>query len=275
MRNTKFKVLLGQVQSRAFSGNNKNKFLFFAISSVVFFLDFLNVKFFEDIKTYIDIPLTEMKIFASRVIEFPNAISNLILLKKENERLRLELDKAKIKNIIATSNEQELNELKKILNANYNSNFFEGIEKVLAYEKGMYDSYIIITANSQYTKNDSIVSSPEGLVGIIKNCNGTFAKIIPVTSSQFFVAVQNDNGNKLILNGCNSNMLVSTVFESNTLNEFSVGDILFTTGEDGILRKNIPVAKISKIDKDQVAIYTVPCVDIKTLKYVWIEKPIS
>ncbi len=274
MRNTKFKVLLVQVQSRAFSGNNKNKFLFFAISSVVFFLDFFNVKFFEDIKTYIDIPLTEMKIFASRVIEFPNAISSLILLKKENERLRLELDKAKIKNIIATSNEQELNELKKILNANYNSNFFEGIEKVLAYEKGMYDSYII-TANSQYTKNDSIVSSPEGLVGIIKSCNGTFAKVIPVTSSQFFVAVQNDNGHKLILNGCNSNMLVSTVFESNSLNEFSIGDILFTTGEDGILRKNIPVAKISKIDKDQVAIYTVPCVDIKTLKYVWIEKPIS
>ena len=269
-----FFVLLGKFRSRR-GLSRVDKFFFLTLFFLVIsILDLFNMSYLNASKKFLDRCLLPLKCTANNLIEFPQMISKYIDLKKENESLKLELDELRVKTIIAAGAEKELEEMKKIVNLKYHSNSFEFMEKILGFDKSIYNSYLLISATQHNTKGNSIVISSDALVGLIVSSHKGVAKVLPITSQKISIPTKTNTGEHVILSGKDRDEMFSKEIKSNTISNLKIGDILYTSGEGGTYKENIPVAKITKIDESKNAISAKPIVELNKLSFVWIIDPI-
>ena len=269
-----FFVLLGRFTSRR--GLSRPEKIFFF--SLAFFLmtvaDFFGESHVRTVGNFINRFCMPVKMVANSLIEIPKTISEYVDIKRENTLLRLELDALRIKNIIATGVEKELEELRRVVNLKYQSNLFDEIEKVLGFDKTVFSSYVLISMTQKSTKENAVAMTPDGIVGLIVEARGKIAKVLPVTNQKLSIPVKSKTGEHLIISGADRNEMVSREIRSNTVSELKIGDTLYTSGEGGIFKENIPVATISAINEIKNEITAKPIVDINKLNFVWVMSPV-
>jgi rod shape-determining protein MreC len=204
-----------------------------------------------------------VKAFANNIIEFPKLIFGYIDIQKENKKLRFEIDDLRMQSILVDNMKKELKELKKLLNINNTIPNFKAVEKVLGYEKSFYyESFLLISSTSPETRKWNIVVSKEGLVGIIHEVHGNIARVTTVVNNKLSIPVISNSGERMILSGNGEGKLESLVIHNFHVSEklnLKIGDILHTSGEGGLFRSNIPVAKIDEIDQINGKITASPC----------------
>ncbi len=201
--------------------------------------------------------------FAQTVQNFPQKMGYITYnrrLANENKRLKLELLQLK---------QQKTNNLpsqqKNVL-----------VSQVLGYEQSIFSSSMLINATDKMDVG-YIVSSNDGLVGLITAIAGNVALVTTVTNKRIAVPVKTKQGLHLVLKGNNDNSMISIAIQqnyslsTNNIKPIKVGDILYTSGEGGIFKINIPVAKVISVGQDIVA---QPIVDLDKLEYVYLSSPV-
>jgi len=234
-------------------------------------LDYMSEFHVHSIRTSLEKSVAPLKIKAHQLIQIPKLVKNFLDIKHENELLRQELDILKIENIKANEQIQELDEIKKNLNIKYSSERFDLAEKVLGFEASIYNSCIIISRTHENIVDDSIVITPDGLVGVINAVYEKSAKVLPLTNSLTAIPVKTNSGIHLIIKGTDQNEMVAVeIKQDDAISKLTVGDILYTSGEGGFYEKGIPVAKIINVGSNKAEIRATPIVQVSHVNYVWI-----
>lgn len=275
IKNNSFLFLLGRFASRRGLSIVNKLFIIVLFSVSIIVSDFLDAPYIAYFKHYLVTFSLPIKTFANKIIEMPEALYKYIALKKENEKLKLELERIKLKSVIDSGLENELLELRKIVNLKRQSDSFDFIERVLGFDGSIYDSFLLISATQTPTKKNSVVISSDCLIGVIYELHGKIAKVLPLTNTKMFIPVKTNSGNHLILKGTGKNELVSVELQNYVTKDFKLDDILYTSGEGGVYKKGIPVAKITKIDSQQVKIFAKPIADFDNLNYVWVTETLA
>jgi rod shape-determining protein MreC len=148
------------------------------------------------------------------------------------------------------------------------------MEKILGMDKSVFESFIIISASHKESHTDSIVISSDGLIGIIYDVVGTVARVLPVTSSKIFVPVKTKSGVHMIMLGTGKNEMVSVEIRDAAIAKVNVEDELYTSGEGGVFRDNISVAKVTSVDRALGRVTAKPTVNIDELGYAWVLEPV-
>lgn len=148
--------------------------------------------------------------------------------------------------------------------------------QVLGYEQGVFNSSMLIRGTDKVNVGH-VVSSDNGLVGLVTAITSDIALVNTITNKGIAVPVKTKQGLHLVLTGQNKNSMVSVAMQqTNDCTETSipaikVGDVLYTSGEGGVFKINIPVAKIVSIDHEIIA---KPIVDLENLEYVYLSAPV-
>lgn len=272
-----FFVLVGRFASRK-NIKESDRYLFYSIFfAIIFVADFCDLSSIDSAKSYISNIVFPLKHMANNIIEIPKLISEYVDIKKENKHLQIELDTLKIKTITAKGTEYELNELKKSINMKYSLSSFRSVEKVLGFDKAIYNSFLIISATQKETKPGGIVISSDGLIGIIFDITDKIARVMTIYDHKINIPVKSESGEHLILSGNGKLGLFSKEIKTSEKSvniNLNLGDVLYTSGEGGVFHSNIPVAKISKIDNKKNEIFAEPVANLQSLSFVWIIDPI-
>lgn len=269
-----FFVLLGKFASRRGLSRSERSLIAGILLLLVATFDFFKEPHLNAIKQRMDNVVLPIKVSSSRLIALPKIIDEYVNIKRENESLRLELDALRIKNIVATEANNEVEELRKLVNLKYRSDTFSVMEKFLGHEKSIFSSSILISRTQSSTQEDSIVITPDGVVGIISSVHKDIAKVLPVTCHRIAIPVKSNSGEHLIISGTDKNEMESKEIMSNSVSDLKIGDILYTSGEGGTYTENIPVAKITAIDKTKNTIKADPVANLNKLSFVWIIAPV-
>lgn len=208
------------------------------------------------------------KMFTS-IAEYMDIKNENAMLKQENNILKLKL--ATIKNI-----EKELDNLSREVNLKYAYYSEKYIEKVLGFDKGAYDSFLLISSTHQNAKKGMPIIVNEGLVGIIWDSCDNLSRAITIADPKICIPVKSHTGEHMILSGNGKNKMISQlVKQSGKKINISIGDILYTSGEGGIFPIDVPVAKVIEIQNSINKIIAIPLVDIDNISFVWIIHSIS
>ena len=267
------KVLLRKFDSRSYLSISKIT-IFLSICCFVFaLLDFFRISFVSDLhSTFREFSMPLIKKIHNE-IDVIKYIPRYIDIKNENEILRKELDVIKLNKVLLDASIQELKKLKEELNLNIKDNYM--IEKVLGYEKTVYNSSIIISRNYKIDVLDFLARTQDGLVGIVSNQYQHNSEILPITSSKILIPVKTNSGARLIISGDDNNEMVSREIHLNDIAMIKVGDILFTSGEGGFFIKDIPVAKVVSVDIQKNEVKAKPVVDLISINYLWLINHVS
>ena len=211
-----------------------------------------------------------VKVLTYKVTQFPKYVVGYFDVKRENEILKKELNELKIDKVGVSNALKELEGLKRLLNLRYKSEKFNVIEKILGHSKSIFSSNIIISKTHGITQEDSVAMTPDGLVGLVISSDDKIAEILPVTSSKIAVPVKTLSGIHLIISGTDQDKMVSREILGNKIADLVGGDILYTSGEGGVYPKDIPVAKITKIDIQQNMVIATPLVELDYADFVYI-----
>ncbi len=268
-QNSSFVLLLGRFVSRRGFSRSTKLLVVVLLSFFIFISDFFKAPYIAYLKDYSLELILPVKVFINRITELPKILYHYIDLKNENKALKVELDKLRLKSIINSGIEKELKELKQFVNLKYQSDSFEFMEKTLGFDGSVFNSFLLISKTQPSTKKDSAVISSNGLVGLVLEVNNKIAKVLPLTASDMFIPVKNDLGEHLILKGTGKNKLISLEIQSSTTKYIKINDILYTSGEGGIYKSEIPVAKVVEIDHNKTKVYAEPVTDLNTINYVW------
>jgi len=219
-------------------------FLFF--STIIFFLDIYGFGFIKPIRSAINDGIYRVSLVASSPSRFfpqvTGGITNLLTLKKENERLKKEIEIFKQKEFNVTYLTNENKNLKKILDSDEN-----------LFEENIIISKVLIDKSSPYLK--SIIINRGSKAGVLKG--------MPVMDKDFLIGriVETNfaSSRVLLLNDLNSRIPVvfgesqtQSILKGNggskpTLEYLPEGYIVkkgidvFTSGKDGIFLAGSPV----------------------------------
>lgn len=273
-RQNAFFSLFGRFSTSRFNKKSINYLIGTLFSIFILISDYYYSSYTSIFKTNLAPCFIRTKCFVNELIEFPKIISNYMHLKKENEKLRLELDELKIKIITTKELENDLTSLKNSVNLKYSVSTYKSIEKILGFDKSAYNSFLIISSTQENSKKGGIIISSDGLLGVIFDSYNGIARVMTIADQKLYIPVKSDSGEHFIISGNGKNKMISQEIRGNTQNiNIKISDILYTSGEGGVFQAGIPVAKITEI-KDDKTIIAEPVVNIDDTKFVWVVSPL-
>lgn len=174
----------------------------------------------------------------------------LVGAERENRRLREELERLRIENSITNELLQENERLREALEFKKLQPLSSIAVQVIGKESSPASSTITINKGSDdgIRKNMAVVTS-DGVVGKVQAVLAGTAKIILLTDPGSTIAVRvQRNREEGLLEGKLVNCALKFVSFYADIQE---GDLLVTSGLDGIYPKGLPVAKVSKVTKHE------------------------
>ena len=219
-------------------------FLFFA--TIIFFLDVYGFGFIKPIRSAINDGIYRVSLVASSPSRFfpqvTGGITNLLTLKKENKRLKKEIEIFKQKEFNVTYLTNENKNLKKILDSD--ENLFEEniiISKVLIDKSSPYLKSIIINRGSKAGVLKGMpVMDKDFLIGRIVETNFASSRVLLLNDLNSRIPVVfGENQTQSILKGNGgSQPTLEYLPEGYTVKK---GIDVFTSGKDGIFLAGSPV----------------------------------
>ena len=243
----------------------------FLIFSLIAGLDYVAESHVHSIRSSLESFVAPLKVETHKLLQIPKVVKSFLDIKHENEVLRREMDVLKLTNLQANERIRKLEEITKNLDLNCNFEQFNIVEKVLGFETSVYNSYLIISKTHADITENNIVITPDGLVGVVSSVYEKSAKVLPITNSLTTIPVKSNSGIQLIIRGMDKNELVSIAVQRKELiSKLTVGEILYTSGEGGFYKKDIPVAKVTSVHTKKAKIYATPIAQLSNINYVWI-----
>lgn len=179
-------------------------------------------------------------------------------LREENAKLKANLEKLSINLKIAQNLYDDESKIHTLLT---NSKQYQYRNPVLA--QYLLSPDFINKEQIMFTvyKPDNIqVSSPVinsiGLIGQVLTTKDNYVTVHFLSTPNFKIYVQNDNGSKLLLQGNGNDSMIGNY--ANINNDITVGNVLYTTGLDNNYPKHTPVAIVNNIKKNG-NVFTVDC----------------
>lgn len=139
---------------------------------------------------------------------------------------------------------------------------------VLGFEQSIFNSYLLVDINTNKNiRVGDVVLSPDGLVGLITHISSQVVRVTTLSDKRISIPVKSQSNHHLILRGQDKCSLHSIAIQQQSIPacNIKVGDILYTSGEGGIFRPNIPVAKVTSIGQE---IEAIPIVNLDDLMFV-------
>jgi rod shape-determining protein MreC len=221
-------------------------FLFFA--AIIFFLDIYGFGFIKPIRSAINDGIYRVSLVASSPSRFfpqvTGRITNLLTLKKENERLKKEIEIFKQKEFNVTYLTNENKNLKKILDSD--ENLFEEniiISKVLIDKSSPYLKSIIINRGSKAGVLKGMpVMDKDFLIGRIVETNFVSSRVLLLNDLNSRVPVTLDsNSSQAILTGSGTNSPKLEYLPEEY--EFKGEVTVYASGKDGVFTPGTPIGK--------------------------------
>jgi rod shape-determining protein MreC len=215
----------------------------------------------------------------ANVISFPVNIigdigvrfKNIGNLEIENLKLKEEIIRLKKWQTLAIKNSRENRVFKSLLNSTSNNVDVIKTASVINQSYNIYTRLVTVNAgiNHNIHKNLAVINE-KGLVGKTIYSSNKNSKILLINdpTSSIPVRTLSDSNFSILRGTLNGKFLISSFIKEKNLPK--VGDLLVTSGNAKIFPRDILVAKVIKVNKeDYVAL---PYVDFKNLSYVQIVK---
>lgn len=184
-----------------------------------------------------------------------DTIITLSTLKKENDHLKAEIDKLKVRQIGLDLLRSENRRLRSALQYMEDQPHEFVPAEVISVNPNNWNQTVVINKgkNYQLVKNMAVVT-PQGVVGRIGEVRGNTAEVILMTDPRdgnFIGGVVNRTGNMVIVTGggqYRGECSVKPAVESYFIN-IKIGDLIVTSETSEIYPRGVPIGRISKINK--------------------------
>lgn len=249
------------------------------VSSMWLILSVFDISFVYTCNSHASNMFVPAKLFTNEFLDLPMTLSKYWQqnreLKNDLQKIKMENDSLKIILTTTTDLKNELNELKKSIDFRYTLSNYKVVEKVLGFDNGIYESFMIISATHEEVLPGSVVISSNGLVGVIYDRHNSVARVMHVFDQKINIPVVSQSGDHMILGGNGKNDMfsreISSPIDSSSLKS-KENEILITSGEGGVFPYGIPVARITEIKDNFVK--AAPIHHLDNIAFVWILQPI-
>lgn len=182
-------------------------------------------------------------------------IVTLSTLKKENDRLKTEIDKLKVRQIGLDLLRSENRRLRAALQYMEDQPHEFVPAEIISVNPNNWNQTVVINKgkNYQLVKNMAVIT-PQGVVGRVGEVRGNTAEVILMTDPRdgnFIGGVVNRTGNMVIVTGggqYRGECSVKPAVESYFIN-IKIGDLIVTSETSEIYPRGIPIGRISQINK--------------------------
>ncbi len=231
------------------------------LALVIFFLDVYGVKFTKPVRGVINDIVYRITFLASTPTRFfPEAsknFSNFLNVKKENERLKAEIEKYKSLELNVEFLSDENKNLQKILETEYFNKNLSNIllAKVLVDKNSPFLKSIIINkGTSSGVLKGMPVTKDNYLVGRVVETNYLSSRVLLLNDLNSRIPVTLDKGAQAILSGSGTQTPVLDYLPEDyeVIKEINV----FASGKDGIFISGTPIGKTN--DKGTVDLFIDP-----------------
>lgn len=144
---------------------------------------------------------------------------------------------------------------------------------VFTINRGLKDG--VEMGDSVVMSGDDTAEAMEGLVGRVTGVYSDYSEVTAITDDTVRVSIRTiRSGDGGILSGMKSGELKAYMFDQNS--DVIVGDEIITSGLGGVIKKDIYVGEVSKVETDDTEmkklVYIKPGVDFKHLRRVYVVK---
>lgn len=237
---------------------------------------------FSVVSSPLNVAVSKVDYVLSAPFRFVNSaqenVSDLLNTYNENKRL-----KAQLSNVIDKSNQltvlQKENESLKNEIGALNSSKKNVIGNVIVRSSvSWFESLRVEVSNSDSLSKNMLVSSKGGLIGSVKSVDGNSVNVKLLTNGSKMnlpVKLMASSGEIFgILKSYQSTDNTFLMSELNSSDAVNVGDLVVTSGLDGVSASDIPVGKVVKVvdSKDSLErkVYIEPIADFSKISYVTI-----
>ncbi len=231
------------------------------LALIIFFLDVYGIKFTKPVRSFINDVVYRVTFLASTPTRFfPQAshdISNYFNVKKENEKLRAEIEKYKLLELNVEFLKDENKNLQKILETEYFNKNLSNIllAKVLVDKNSPFLKSIVINKGTRAGILKGMpVTKDNYLVGRVVETNYLSSRVLLLNDLNSRIPVTLDEGAQAILSGSGTNNPILEYLPEDyaIVEELNV----FASGKDGIFSPGTPIGKTN--EQGEVELYVDP-----------------
>ena len=231
------------------------------LALIIFFLDVYGVKFTTPVRAFINDVVYRVTFLASTptrlVPQLGKDFTSYINVRKENENLKIELEKYKLLELNVEFLADENKNLQKILETEYFNKNLSNIllAKVLVDKNSPFLKSIIINKGTRAGVLKGMpITKDNYLVGRVVETNYLSSRILLLNDLNSRIPVTLDQGAQAILSGSGSNKPILEYLPEDY--EILENINVFASGKDGIFASGTPVGKTN--DKGEVELFVDP-----------------
>jgi len=183
---------------------------------------------------------------------------DLVDVREENERLHLVVHELISENVRLREQAASVPRLERLLGFAPAENWTARAARVIGQKlgpTGALGSVLVDLGEAHGFANDAPAVIPEGVVGRVLRTSPNYSTVLLLTDQNSRVAVMgSENRTTAILSGGGPDELFDLKYVpvSGTL---SVGELLVTSGLDGIFPKGLPVARVVRVEQPDVSLF--------------------
>lgn len=192
--------------------------------------------------------------------------NQLILAKKENEKLKSELLKLQNYYITSLGIHQENKELRNALNFIKSKTENYKIARIIGISNKIFDNKILIDSGlNRGIKEGQIVTGDRAVIGRVAEVFNDKSRILLLTDSNSRIPIiASRTRNRGIVSGNNSGLMEILYLPKN--HQINLGDKIFTSSDGDVIPPGLLVGIVKRIDKNSV--YVAPIENIGSLNIV-------
>jgi len=192
--------------------------------------------------------------------------NQLILAKKENEKLKSELIKLQNFYISSLGIHQENKELRNALNFVKSKTENYKIARIIGISNKIFDNKILIDSGlDRGVKEGQIVTGDRAVIGRVAEVFSEKSRILLLTDSNSRIPIiASRTRNRGIISGNNSGLMEILYLPKN--HQINLGDKIFTSSDGDVIPPGLLVGIVKRIDKNSV--YVAPIENIGSLNIV-------
>lgn len=198
----------------------------------------------------------------------------LVSVSRENDRLRRELRETKAFNSQCRETQLANGRLRSLLALGQKIKHPQIAAQVVGKDPSPWFQTVMVDKGSDDgVRKGMPVVNPEGIVGLVIEAAGHFAKVMLITdpNSAVDAVEQNSRARGIVKGGTSGYCVFNYVLRKHNI---SVGDTVVTSGMDGVFPKGLPVGQVANIVKYDAGIFQdvtiTPFVDFERLEEVLI-----
>jgi rod shape-determining protein MreC len=181
------------------------------------------------------------------------------VLRKENEQLRLELERLRSERIRFEELEKKTGRLEKLLDLKEETSGETKAARVIARDPSHWAQYIIINRGTHHgVRKNIVLIHSDGLVGKVVASGPHSARAILLTDRGSRVSAMNQRTRDVgLIEGTGSSTFKMTYLDQTS--DIEVGDLILSSGLGGIYPKGIPIGTVELVggEKDHASLYAV------------------